>query len=51
MVADMKITVFEDITSVKLFYCDEEDRRFLQNMSAYLWNFRAHIPEDHILYM
>jgi hypothetical protein len=34
MVADMKNTVFWDITSVKLFY--EEDRRLLQNMSAYL---------------
>ena len=44
----MKSTVLWDITSVKLFYRDEEDRRFLQNMSAYLWNLRAHITEDHI---
>jgi hypothetical protein len=36
MLAYMKITVFWDITSVKLFYNDAEGRRFLQNMSAYL---------------
>jgi hypothetical protein len=36
MLADMKSAVFWDITSVKLFYRDEEDKRFLQNMSAYL---------------
>jgi len=36
MLADGKNTVFWDITSVKLFDCDEEDIRFLQNMSAYL---------------
>lgn len=51
MVADIKITVFWDVTWVKVFHPDEGDSRFLQNMSAYVLNCRAHIPEDHTLFI